>query len=54
MSVTIPSLILKQLYTFSSLENIEGGIKFSLKNRHQHWDAHLFALEIYHRSRPLV
>lgn len=33
MSVTIPTLILKQLYTFGSLENIEGGIKFSLKNR---------------------
>jgi hydroxymethylglutaryl-CoA reductase (NADPH) len=33
MSITIPTLILKQLYTFGSLENIEGGIKFSLKNR---------------------
>ncbi|PJF32542.1 MAG: hydroxymethylglutaryl-CoA reductase [Phototrophicales bacterium] len=33
MSVTIPTLILKQLYTFGSLENIEGGIQFSLKNR---------------------
>lgn len=32
--VTIPSLILKQLYTFNSLENIEdGGVQFSLKNR---------------------
>lgn len=29
----IPSLILKQLYTFNSLENIEGGIKFTIKNR---------------------
>ncbi|MGD2155324.1 MAG: hydroxymethylglutaryl-CoA reductase [Anaerolineales bacterium] len=29
----IPSLILKQLYTFGSLENLERGIKFSLKNR---------------------
>jgi hydroxymethylglutaryl-CoA reductase (NADPH) len=29
----IPSLILKQLYTFNSLENVEGGIKFSIKNR---------------------
>ncbi|MFW5709024.1 MAG: hydroxymethylglutaryl-CoA reductase [Chloroflexota bacterium] len=33
-SVTIPSLILKQLYTFSSLENLDGdGVRFSLKNR---------------------
>lgn len=31
--VTIPSLILKQLYTFGSLENIEGGVKFAIKNR---------------------
>lgn len=29
----IPSLLLKQLYTFGSLMNIEGGIKFSIKNR---------------------
>lgn len=29
----IPSLILKQLYTFNSLENIDGGIKFTVKNR---------------------
>lgn len=29
----IPSLILKQLYTFNSLKNIDGGIKFVLKNR---------------------
>jgi len=29
----IPSLILKQLYTFGSLENINGGIQFSVKNR---------------------
>lgn len=29
----IPSLILKQLYTFNSLENIEDGIKFTIKNR---------------------
>jgi hydroxymethylglutaryl-CoA reductase (NADPH) len=29
----IPSLILKQLYTFGSLENIEQGVKFSIKNR---------------------
>ncbi len=32
--MTIPSMILKQLYTFNSLENIEdGGVKFALKNR---------------------
>lgn len=31
--MTIPSLLLKQLYTFGSLINIEGGVKFSLKNR---------------------
>ncbi len=29
----IPSLILKQLYTFGSLDNIPGGVKFALKNR---------------------
>jgi hydroxymethylglutaryl-CoA reductase (NADPH) len=29
----IPNLILKQLYTFNSLKNVEGGVKFSLKNR---------------------
>jgi hydroxymethylglutaryl-CoA reductase (NADPH) len=29
----IPSLLLKQLYTFGSLENINGGVQFSLKNR---------------------
>ena len=29
----IPSLILKQLYTFNSLKNIDGGVKFTLKNR---------------------
>lgn len=29
----IPSLILKQLYTFSSLENVRGGARFTLKNR---------------------
>lgn len=32
--MTIPSLILKQLYTFNSLENINGrGVRFALKNR---------------------
>ncbi len=29
----IPALILKQLYTFGSLENIEGGARFNIKNR---------------------
>ncbi len=29
----IPSLLLKQLYTFGSLKNIDGGVSFSLKNR---------------------
>ena len=29
----IPSLILKQLYTFNSLKNIDGGVKFTIKNR---------------------
>lgn len=29
----IPSLLLKQLYTFSSLENVTGGVMFTLKNR---------------------
>ena len=29
----IPSLILKQLYTFGSLENEDDGVRFSLKNR---------------------
>lgn len=29
----IPSLILKQLYTFSSLENTPAGVRFGLKNR---------------------
>jgi hydroxymethylglutaryl-CoA reductase (NADPH) len=29
----IPSLLLKQLYTFGSLRNTEGGVRFQLKNR---------------------
>ncbi len=29
----IPSMILKQLYTFGSLENVAEGVRFSLKNR---------------------
>lgn len=33
MSIAIPSMILKQLYTFGSLENVANGVRFSLKNR---------------------
>ena len=29
----IPSLILKQLYNYNSLENVEGGVQFTVKNR---------------------
>ncbi len=29
----IPSMVLKQLYTFGSLKNIEDGVRFSVKNR---------------------
>jgi hydroxymethylglutaryl-CoA reductase (NADPH) len=29
----IPGLILKQMYTLGSLENVSGGVRFSLKNR---------------------
>lgn len=29
----IPSMLLKRLYTFSSLRNVPGGVKFSVKNR---------------------
>ncbi len=29
----VPSLILKQLYTFGSLANVEGGVAFGIKNR---------------------
>lgn len=29
----IPTLLLKQLYTFGSLDNVSGGARFSLKNR---------------------
>lgn len=29
----IPSLLLKQLYTFGSLHNVDGGVRFQLKNR---------------------
>ena len=33
MAIPIPSMILKQLYTFGSLKNLPDGVKFSLKNR---------------------
>jgi hydroxymethylglutaryl-CoA reductase (NADPH) len=33
MAFPIPSLVLKQLYTFGSLKNTAGGVRFSLKNR---------------------
>jgi hydroxymethylglutaryl-CoA reductase (NADPH) len=39
----IPSMILKRLYTFGSLENTEEGIKFAIKNRLS--DAEITALE---------
>ena len=29
----IPSMLLKQLYTFGSLQNVPTGIRFALKNR---------------------
>jgi hydroxymethylglutaryl-CoA reductase (NADPH) len=33
MALPIPSLVLKQLYTFGSLRNTADGVRFSLKNR---------------------
>ena len=33
MALAIPSMLLKQLYTFGSLENVNGSVKFSVKNR---------------------
>lgn len=33
MAFGIPSLLLKQLYTFGSLENTDAGVRFSIKNR---------------------
>ncbi len=33
MAFPIPSMLLKQLYTFGSLENTKHGVRFSLKNR---------------------
>jgi hydroxymethylglutaryl-CoA reductase (NADPH) len=29
----VPRMLLKRLYTFSSLKNVAGGVKFSVKNR---------------------
>ncbi len=31
--IKVPGLILKQLYNFGSLENVPGGVRFSVKNR---------------------
>ncbi len=31
--IKIPALLLRQLYTFGSLENVSGGIRFGVKNR---------------------
>ena len=33
MALPIPSMVLKQLYTFNSLRNTADGVRFSLKNR---------------------
>ena len=33
MALAIPSMLLKQLYTFGSLKNVNGGVRFSVKNR---------------------
>jgi len=33
MLFKIPSLLLKQLYNFGSLENTDSGVRFGLKNR---------------------
>ena len=35
----IPSMLLKRLYTFGSLENVDGGVRFNIKNRLS--DAHI-------------
>ena len=29
----IPSMLLRQLYTFNSLKNTENGVQFAIKNR---------------------
>ena len=31
--IPIPSMLLRQLYTFNSLENVAGGVQFAIKNR---------------------
>lgn len=41
--IAVPSLLLKQLYTFGSLKNVADGVQFSLKNRLS--DAQLTALQ---------
>ena len=33
MAIGVPSLLLKQLYTFGSLQNTGSGVRFSVKNR---------------------
>ncbi len=43
MAFAIPSLILKQLYTFGTLKNDDGGVRFSIKNRLS--DAHITNLQ---------
>ena len=43
MALAIPSMLLKQLYTFGSLRNENGSVKFSVKNRLS--DATLTGLE---------
>ncbi len=51
----IPSMVLKQLYTFGSLENVEGGVRFSLKNRLSDAEfAGLEGIKINERVVPLT
>jgi hydroxymethylglutaryl-CoA reductase (NADPH) len=40
--MSVPSLLLKQLYNFSSLKNVENGIQFAIRNRLS--DAHMTGL----------
>jgi len=42
----IPKLLLKKLYTYSSLQNVDGGVEFSIKNRLA--DAKLLRIESVH------
>ncbi len=44
MLFKIPALLLKQLYTFGSLENVDGGVRLALKNRLS--DATLTAIRV--------